>query len=490
MRLSVAWAYMENALNNLMTTPEAQRLVALLGEQGFVEYLQNLFDKTGGNFDDTVLHMRVHALAVSRQAETGQIPSYQMLSAIPTLDALPQAAPTAAPTPAPRVPVPVLPTPKRQQTNTVRVEATPQQIMQSQPASQVLSAQAPVRASQVASYSGYAPSQPADISNASGGVARFSGGQNVAAPYSAQAYMTAGIGGYPGHVGEDYAYNPASGQRSVTNPIGGIPFAGYQPNGYGNYFGVIGGNPQEIAQMSPSERQALIEETRRKMPTAGSLRELAIPNRNVVIQGHLQSVPKTLPDYIATGSAQLAMGSTGRSTGLHTHTEIKDANNVIRSLSDFARQYGSSITYPKAVGASGGGVLDAVSAAKAAFNSIVRPIPTPTPKVSAAAPASRVSQVQYRSTPAPTMQRYSAPTPKVTPQPRQVNTSVQMMSKPASVQTAMRSYSAPRATPTPAPRSIQPMQSSFKAVSYSRPSPQQTFISQAQKTLSSLFKFK
>lgn len=486
---------MENALNNLQKTQEANNLVALLGEQGLNEYLISLLEKVGGNFDEAVKHMRVHGMAVQNMKQTGMQTDYAKLMAIPTASEI-KNDPIAYPTPAPQG---QRPAPSSMRTNTqvprpmgMAPQPTPM------PPRQNL---APTQQPRVLGASAMRAPNPSVTPSPSQTVSNYTntptyasqGSGNVVNPFQPGAYMTEDIGGYVGHAGQDFGYDPSGSQRAVTNPIGGIPFAGYQSNGYGNYYGVIGGNEQEIAQMSPEERQALIEETRRKMGTASSLQDLNIPGKNVSIQGHLNQLPNSLPNYVATGSAQLQMGSTGRSTALHTHQEIKDIAGKQRGLADFARQYGSNISIPKGQGGTGGGFTGVVAAAQKAFSSIgkptqtvaragnTRPTPTPAPKPSPAPKQTYKAPVAVK--------KYTAPTRSPTPTPMKKSVAP-TYSAPKINYSSQKSYSAPKPSPTPAPRSYQPMQSTYKPVTYSRPSPQQNFFAQTQKALSNLFKFK
>lgn len=153
------------------------------------------------------------------------------------------------------------------------------------------------------------------------------------------AVMTQQMGERPwfyggmGHRGEDLAYN--DGQTGLTNPIGGVTFSGYDPYGFGNYSGVIGASPEELAQMSPEEKVRMAQQASDYM--SGGQADITglssvAPGKNISLQGHLAQ-PANLPSEVATGSAQLQMGSTGQSTGPHLHQEFMDTQGQLQPLS-------------------------------------------------------------------------------------------------------------------------------------------------------------
>jgi len=136
-----------------------------------------------------------------------------------------------------------------------------------------------------------------------------------------------------GHRGEDLAYN--DGQDALTNPIGGVTFSGYDPYGFGNYSGVIGASPEELAQMSPEEKVRMAQQASDYM--AGGQADISglsqiAPGKNISLQGHLAE-PANLPSEVATGSANLRMGSTGFSTGPHLHQEFMNTEGQLQPLS-------------------------------------------------------------------------------------------------------------------------------------------------------------
>lgn len=148
------------------------------------------------------------------------------------------------------------------------------------------------------------------------------------------AVMTQGIGERPwyygglGHRGEDLAYN--DGQTGITNPIGGVTFSGYDPYGFGNYSGIIGASPEELAQMSPEEKVRMAQQASEGVVGQADITGLSsvAPGKNISLQGHLAE-PANLPPEIATGSAQLTEGSTGNSTAPHLHQEFMDTTGQL-----------------------------------------------------------------------------------------------------------------------------------------------------------------
>lgn len=133
-----------------------------------------------------------------------------------------------------------------------------------------------------------------------------------------------------GHYGEDLVYT--DGSKELRNPIGGLPFTGTINGGFGNYAGVIGYSPEELAQMTPEEKARQIEAANAYM--AGNPLNIAglkdiVPNRNVSLQGHLEEPVYYGQDGIATGAARMKLGSTGHSTGPHLHQEFMDVEGNI-----------------------------------------------------------------------------------------------------------------------------------------------------------------
>ena len=221
---------MENALNNLQQTQEAQTLTNLLGEQGFHDYLISLLEKVGGSFDEAVKHMRVHGMAVQNMQKSGIQTDYAKLMAIPTANEI-KNDPIAYPTPAPRGQAPIQSSVRTNTQAPQAMGAVPQPTPM--PSRQMVT---PTRQPRVlgtsamrAPVASVTPSPSQTISNYTGTQSpQQQGTQNVANPFQPGAYMTEDIGGYAGHMGQDFGYDPSGSQREVTNPIGGIPFAGYQ----------------------------------------------------------------------------------------------------------------------------------------------------------------------------------------------------------------------------------------------------------------------
>lgn len=140
--------------------------------------------------------------------------------------------------------------------------------------------------------------------------------------------------------GEDVAY-PAEGPTAMTNPIGGTPFSGSIKDaygnlvGYGNYLGTIGGSPEEQAQITPEEKirmYTVANEYMANNPENISGLQSLFPGKNINIQGHLANPVSSGLD-MATGSAQLEMGSTGHSTGKHLHDELLNTQGQFSPLS-------------------------------------------------------------------------------------------------------------------------------------------------------------
>jgi hypothetical protein len=127
---------------------------------------------------------------------------------------------------------------------------------------------------------------------------------------------------------------PTNPEQTVpmTNPIGGVPFSGTVPNGqgYGNYYGTIGASPAELAQMTPEEKVRMTTMANEIMSGNPSNEEAnarlaaSFPGKNVNFSGHLANALPADPQGVATGSAQLTMGSTGNSTGTHVHNQGVD----------------------------------------------------------------------------------------------------------------------------------------------------------------------
>jgi murein DD-endopeptidase MepM/ murein hydrolase activator NlpD len=158
--------------------------------------------------------------------------------------------------------------------------------------------------------------------------------------------MTQGRGENPyyygegGHKGEDIAYTEPASTYKMTNPIGGVPFSGTGGD-FGNYYGVIGANPQELAQMTPEEKVRMSTDARQYMDQSpAGIAELSqfIPGKNINLQGHLAEPVDVNPMGVGTGSATMNMGSTGNSSGVHLHDEFVDTQGNLQSLSDLLKK--------------------------------------------------------------------------------------------------------------------------------------------------------
>lgn len=124
-----------------------------------------------------------------------------------------------------------------------------------------------------------------------------------------------------GHTGVD-EYN-SDLDPTTRNMIGGRAFTFNQPSGYGNAAVIVGGNPQETAQMSPEEIVRIHKEVQEKGPYASSAQDFNIPGRDIAIQAHLNDFGNIRNgEPIATGAARMQMGGTG-GVAPHGHTEIK-----------------------------------------------------------------------------------------------------------------------------------------------------------------------
>lgn len=143
-----------------------------------------------------------------------------------------------------------------------------------------------------------------------------------------------------GHYGEDTAYTDPN-ESLMTNPIGGTPFSGTikdgygNTSGYGNYFGVIGGSPEEQAQMTPEEKVRMFTVANQYMaqnPQNIQGLQALFPGKNINVQGHLSEPVQSGLD-VATGSAKMNMGNTGKSTGTHLHDELLSSEGQIVPLS-------------------------------------------------------------------------------------------------------------------------------------------------------------
>lgn len=160
-----------------------------------------------------------------------------------------------------------------------------------------------------------------------------------------------------GHPGVDKAPLDPNQNVPMTNSIGGVPFSGTTTDpsgqyyaGFGNYYGAVGASPAELAQMTPEEKAGMATTANNIMsqnPTNEQANEqlaAAFPGKNINFNAHLENPVFSDPQGIATGSANLKMGSTGYSTGKHTHQQFinidgvpmdyEEAMNMIRS-----RQY-------------------------------------------------------------------------------------------------------------------------------------------------------
>jgi len=138
-------------------------------------------------------------------------------------------------------------------------------------------------------------------------------------------YIGENPGNYPitgGHTGIDEI--PTNGDTTIKNPIGGLGFQFQQYPGFGNAALVVGGNPQEISQMSPEEKQRIQDEVNAKGGTAASAADFNIPGRDVSIIGHTADYGNFQNGQpIATGSAQMTMGGSG-GWSPHSHWEVND----------------------------------------------------------------------------------------------------------------------------------------------------------------------
>ena len=162
-------------------------------------------------------------------------------------------------------------------------------------------------------------------------------------PLAGEARMTQSFG-ENGYAGEDLAYSDPS-QSAMTNPIGGVPFSGTIARdgryaGYGNYYGVIGASPEELAQMTPEEKvrmYTVANEYMAQNPENIAGMQALFPGKNINLQGHLaEPVPSGME--VATGSAQMNMGSTGHSTGRHLHNELLNTQGQLSPLSQMLQQ--------------------------------------------------------------------------------------------------------------------------------------------------------
>lgn len=151
--------------------------------------------------------------------------------------------------------------------------------------------------------------------------------------------VTGTLGG--GHYGEDTSYTDPN-ESQMTNPIGGTPFSGSIKDqygnlaGYGNYYGVIGGSPEEQAQMTPEEKVRMFTVANQYMaqnPQNIQGLQSLFPGKNINVQGHLNEPVQSGLD-VATGSAKMNMGSTGHSTGKHLHDELLNIQGQIVPLSE------------------------------------------------------------------------------------------------------------------------------------------------------------
>lgn len=147
-----------------------------------------------------------------------------------------------------------------------------------------------------------------------------------------------GFYGEGGHQGVDMV----NSDPSMTNPIGGTSVSGYQPGGFGYWNAMIGGNPQELAQQDPAQRQADIDLIRNYMATATDIRGLEIPGKNVTLQGHMQELAPE--GNVATGSANLTMGGTG-GWDPHLHQEMKDTTGEMTDVQKIIGSYPKSEMY-------------------------------------------------------------------------------------------------------------------------------------------------
>jgi hypothetical protein len=137
--------------------------------------------------------------------------------------------------------------------------------------------------------------------------------------------------GEMGHEGIDLVNdNP-----EMTNPIGGLNVAGTNPAGYGNWQAIIGASPEELAQMTQEEKDALRKKVGEYIINQpANIRGLDVEGKNVSLQAHLAEPAPGAPE-IATGSANLKMGTGG--TGPHLHQVYKDNKGNMRDLLEIVR---------------------------------------------------------------------------------------------------------------------------------------------------------
>lgn len=150
------------------------------------------------------------------------------------------------------------------------------------------------------------------------------------------------------HQGVDIASVNPEDKIEMTNLLGGVPFSGTvtDPYGYysglGNYYGVIGASPEELKQMPIEEKQRMAQTAQeilnRNLTNEQATEEFAkaFPGKKSYFAGHLAGPVATSPEGMATGSARMTMGSTGKSSGPHSHIQFTD-------------EYGQPMDYAKAM---------------------------------------------------------------------------------------------------------------------------------------------
>jgi len=153
--------------------------------------------------------------------------------------------------------------------------------------------------------------------------------------------MTQGLGENPYSYGQDVEGHEGvdliNDNPDITNPIGGINVSGYNPNGYGNWQAVIGASPEELAQMTPEEKDALRKQVGEYIvQQPANIRDLNIPGKNVSVQAHLQDPAPSAPE-IATGSANLKFGGSG-GWSPHLHSAYKDTQGNMQDLMEVIRK--------------------------------------------------------------------------------------------------------------------------------------------------------
>lgn len=158
--------------------------------------------------------------------------------------------------------------------------------------------------------------------------------------------VTQEMGENPGFYGEGghQGLDMVNDNPTLQNPIGGLHASGYQPGGYGFWDMIIGANQQELAQMTPEEKQAIIENATNYINSgAADLRGLDTGGKNVSLQGHLDEPTSNEPE-IATGAARMKMGGSG-GWAPHLHQEFKNTAGNMIDMQNLLGQYPKSENY-------------------------------------------------------------------------------------------------------------------------------------------------